>query len=88
MDRAALLVTDSGGLQEEGPSFGKPILITRNVTERPEVLECGGVLVGTDPKLLGEALTRALDVSETAPGQPLRVTPFGDGRAGIGSRNS
>lgn len=81
LDRASLIVSDSGGVQEEAPSFGVPLLITREVTERPEVLACGGILIGTDPQKLSAEFNRAI-------GQPkwngnLKRTPFGDGRASL-----
>ena len=53
MRRAHILITDSGGIQEEGPSLGKPVLVMREKTERPEAVEAGTVkLVGTDPDLI------------------------------------
>ena len=57
MDRAHLIITDSGGVQEEAPSLGKPVLVLREVTERPEAVDAGTVkLVGTDrEKILTEA---------------------------------
>ncbi len=83
MHRSTLILSDSGGLQEEAPSMGRPILILRERTERPEVVEVGaGVLVGTDPNLIvKEALSILCDPvvykrMVTAP------NPFGDGRAG------
>jgi UDP-N-acetylglucosamine 2-epimerase (hydrolysing) len=78
--RAWTVVTDSGGIQEEAPSFGVPVVITREVTERPEVVEAGfGHLVGSDTELIVETV-RAL----TAGSRPTRVntmSPFGDGHA-------
>jgi len=83
MHRSTIILSDSGGLQEEAPSMGRPILILRERTERPEVVEVGaGVLVGTDPNLIvKEALSILCDPvvykrMVTAP------NPFGDGRAG------
>src|SRR6185436_15885537 len=62
MRRAAILVTDSGGIQEEAPSLGKPVLVTRDTTERPEAVEAGTVeLVGTSTDLLVTRATRLLD---------------------------
>ena len=83
MDRAYLIVTDSGGIQEEAPSLGKPVLVTRNTTERPEAIEAGAaILVGTDERrLFDEAhalLTNAERYAEMA--QVRHV--FGDGHAG------
>jgi len=82
MRRAALIITDSGGVQEEAPSLGKPVLVTRDTTERPEAVEAGTVeLVGTDPDMLFRRATRLLD-DETAYGAMSRAhNPYGDGRA-------
>lgn len=85
LDAAEVVVSDSGGVQEEAPSFGCDILITREVTERPEVLECGGVLVGTDPERLKSELARVFErrsgqVREQA-GSSLKKSPFGEGLA-------
>jgi UDP-N-acetylglucosamine 2-epimerase len=82
LDQAAVVVTDSGGIQEEAPSFAVKVLITRNVTERPEVLQCGGKLVGNEPRVLLKELEDALH-------SPLKsrfstaITPFGDGHASL-----
>ena len=82
MRRATLLLTDSGGIQEEGPSLGKPILVLREKTERPEAVEAGTVrLVGTDPlRILREAGALLED-----PGLLARMSrvhsPYGDGLA-------
>ncbi len=84
LDQASAVVSDSGGIQEEAPSFGVPAIITRENTERPEVLTCGGTLVGTDPEKLREALNKALlnDPTHRDPSQTEIIhTPFGDGRA-------
>lgn len=82
LDRAHLAVTDSGGIQEEAPGLGTPVLVTRNTTERQEGVDAGGVrLVGTDPDaILAEA--SALLTDESAHQRMAEVTnPFGDGRA-------
>jgi UDP-N-acetylglucosamine 2-epimerase (non-hydrolysing) len=82
MRRADILLTDSGGVQEEGPSFGKPVLVLREKTERQEAVEAGtAILVGTDPtKIVGE-VGRLLD-SEAAREPFTRIeNPFGDGRS-------
>jgi UDP-N-acetylglucosamine 2-epimerase len=78
---AALVLTDSGGIQEEAPTFGTPVLVLREVTERPEVVETGlAELVGTDPeRLLSRAQAR---LSEAPDARAARPNPFGDGRAG------
>ncbi len=83
LDRCELVISDSGGLQEEAPTLGRPLLVLREVTERPEVVEAGaGLLVGTDGYRIREETTRLLgDVSERARmGQPRFL--FGDGHAG------
>lgn len=82
MAEADLLLTDSGGLQEEAPALGLPVVVLRESTERPEVVECGaGVLVGTDPeRILHEA--RRLLTDHTAYARAAGAgSPFGDGRA-------
>jgi UDP-N-acetylglucosamine 2-epimerase (non-hydrolysing) len=78
-----LIVTDSGGLQEEGAALGVPVLVVRNLTERPEGVEAGVVrLVGNDPARVGAAVARALaDPAELAAMRE-RPNPYGDGRAG------
>jgi len=82
MRRAYLLITDSGGIQEEGPSLGKPILVLREKTERPEAVTAGTVkLVGTDEGRIVREATTLLDDRE-AYNQMSRVhNPYGDGRA-------
>jgi UDP-N-acetylglucosamine 2-epimerase (non-hydrolysing) len=82
MTRAALLLTDSGGIQEEGPSLGKPILVMRDKTERPEAVEAGTVkLVGTDEDRIVSEATLLLD-SDSESARMSRVhNPYGDGRA-------
>jgi UDP-N-acetylglucosamine 2-epimerase (non-hydrolysing) len=82
MRRAYLLITDSGGIQEEGPSLGKPILVLREKTERPEAVTAGTVkLVGADQhRLLAEA-NLLLDNSELYEGMARIHNPYGDGRA-------
>ena len=80
LDRASVIVTDSGGLQEEAPSFGIPVLVTREITERPEVLKCGGILIGTDPSRLRAGMQSALRRTGRVRSHRAK-TPFGDGRA-------
>ena len=78
--RAALVLTDSGGIQEEAPTFGVPVLVLREVTERPEGLLTGVVrLVGTDPALILAESENALDGSLANRRRPMN--PYGDGRA-------
>lgn len=82
MRRAHLLLTDSGGIQEEGPSLGKPVLVMREKTERPEAVEAGTVrLVGTDVETIVQQTTLLLD-NRNIHGRMARVhNPYGDGRA-------
>jgi UDP-N-acetylglucosamine 2-epimerase (non-hydrolysing) len=82
MRRAYLLITDSGGIQEEGPSLGKPILVLREKTERPEAVTAGTVkLIGADEhRLLSEA-NGLLDSRELYEGMARIHNPYGDGRA-------
>jgi UDP-N-acetylglucosamine 2-epimerase (non-hydrolysing) len=82
MKRAHFIVTDSGGVQEEAPSLGKPVLVTRNDTERPEAVEAGTAkLIGTDrQRIVGESL-RLLDDPEHYGAMSRAHNPYGDGRA-------
>ncbi len=82
MRRSYLIVTDSGGVQEDGPSLGKPILVTREVTERPEAVEAGTVrLVGTDEdKIVAEAAILLDNDAEYARRSRMH-NPYGDGHA-------
>jgi UDP-N-acetylglucosamine 2-epimerase (non-hydrolysing) len=82
MRRAYLLITDSGGVQEEGPSLGKPILVLRDKTERPEAVEAGTVrLVGTDSRLIVQQAIRLLDDRKAYQAMARVHNPYGDGRA-------
>lgn len=82
MRRAWILITDSGGVQEEGPSLGKPILVLRDKTERPEAVEAGTVkLVGTDEARILHEAVRLLDDPESHSRMALIHNPYGDGRA-------
>lgn len=82
MDRSRLIVTDSGGVQEEAPSLGKPVLVTREVTDRPEAVEAGAArLVGTSVDAIVEAVSTLLsDPAEYAACQ-IDHNPYGDGHA-------
>ncbi|MDR2328905.1 MAG: UDP-N-acetylglucosamine 2-epimerase (non-hydrolyzing) [Comamonas sp.] len=85
MDAAQLLLTDSGGIQEEGLSLHKPLLVMREVTERPEVIACGaGLLVGTEAERILSAASHVLATGQL-PGQPPATVdnPFGDGSSGV-----
>ncbi len=82
MDRSALLITDSGGVQEEGPSLGKPVLVMRNTTERPEAVEAGTVkLVGTDRQAIFAEAARLLDDPAAYEDMSRAHNPYGDGQA-------
>lgn len=82
MKRADLIITDSGGIQEEAPSLGKPVLVMREVTERPEAVEAGTVrLVGTDTELLVREATTLLDNTEAYNAMSRAHNPYGDGLA-------
>lgn len=79
---AALVVTDSGGVQEEAASLGVPVLITRDTTERPEVVDSGCArLVGTSPTLLAEAVVELMTDVSTQAAMTCAKNPFGDGHA-------
>jgi len=82
MGASTLILTDSGGIQEEAPSLGKPVLVMRDTTERPEAVEAGTVrLVGTDPaRILSEA-RNLLDNREAYDAMARSHNPYGDGRA-------
>lgn len=84
MDRATFLLTDSGGVQEEAPSLGKPVLVMRDTTERPEGVEAGTCrLVGTDPDTILRESRRLLnDPIEYARRSALR-NPYGDGKTAV-----
>jgi UDP-N-acetylglucosamine 2-epimerase (non-hydrolysing) len=82
MERAHILLTDSGGMQEEGPSLRKPVLVMRSVSERPEAVMAGTAsLVGTDPETIVASVNRLLDDAELYQHMTSRENPFGDGAA-------
>jgi len=82
MREADLIVTDSGGIQEEAPGLGKPVLVTRDTTERPEAIAAGTArLVGTDEAGLVAAATELLDDPAAYEAMAKASNPFGDGRA-------
>jgi UDP-N-acetylglucosamine 2-epimerase len=79
---ARLILTDSGGLQEEGPALGRPVLVMRGTTERPEALETGNVeLVGSDPEVIFAAVRDLLADPDKLARMSRPAFPFGDGRA-------
>lgn len=82
MRGATLIVTDSGGIQEEAPSLGKPVLVTRDITERPEAVQAGTVeLVGTDADRLFSRASRLLDDPQAYAAMSVAHNPYGDGQA-------
>lgn len=82
MEKATLVLTDSGGIQEEAPGLGKPVLVMRDTTERPEALEAGTVfLVGTDTEKIVNETSRLLTDSEHYRQMSHAVNPYGDGHA-------
>lgn len=82
MKRATLILTDSGGIQEEAPAFGKPVLVLREVTERPEGVRAGTLkLVGTDTRRIVEETTRLLEDESAYAAMAKASNPFGDGNA-------
>ncbi len=82
MDQSDLILTDSGGIQEEGPSLGKPVLVMREVTERPEAVEAGTVLlVGTDKTKIVEGVEKVLLDKEVYERMSRAHNPYGDGEA-------
>jgi UDP-N-acetylglucosamine 2-epimerase len=82
MRRAHILITDSGGIQEEGPALGKPVLVMREVTERPEALATGIVkLIGTDPQAMRREVDWLMDDATEYARRARVALPYGDGRA-------
>lgn len=82
MDRAMLLLTDSGGIQEEAPALGKPVLVMRNVTERMEAIACGSArLVGNDENRIFDATRRLLTDAAEYRAMAVPRFPYGDGTA-------
>ncbi|WP_313368956.1 non-hydrolyzing UDP-N-acetylglucosamine 2-epimerase [Achromobacter animicus] len=82
MQRAHLILTDSGGVQEEAPYLGKPVLVMRDVTERPEAVRAGTVaLVGTDTRRIVTEVNRLLDDPGLHSAFSRRINPYGDGKA-------
>ena len=82
MEKSTIVLTDSGGIQEEAPGLGKPVLVMRNTTERPEALDAGTVkLVGTDHNLIVNEVSRLLDDHVYYNQMSHAVNPYGDGNA-------
>ncbi len=82
MNRAYIILTDSGGIQEEAPSLGKPVLVMRDTTERPEAVEAGTVkLVGTNVETMTTAINELMDSEEAYEAMSFAHNPYGDGKA-------
>jgi UDP-N-acetylglucosamine 2-epimerase len=82
MTRAYLILTDSGGMQEEAPSLGKPVLVMRETTERPEAIAAGTAeLVGADCESIVRAVAAMMDDNEKYQMMARAHNPYGDGRA-------
>jgi UDP-N-acetylglucosamine 2-epimerase (non-hydrolysing) len=82
MERATLLLTDSGGIQEEAPGLGKPVLVMRDTTERPEAVGNGTVrLVGTNYDAILSETSRLLDDAAAYERMAQAINPYGDGHA-------
>ena len=82
MNQSDLILTDSGGIQEEGPSLGKPVLVMRDVTERPEAVSAGTVLlVGTDKEKIVNGVEKVLSDKELYATMSKAHNPYGDGKA-------
>jgi UDP-N-acetylglucosamine 2-epimerase (non-hydrolysing) len=80
--RASIVLTDSGGIQEEAPALGKPVLVLRNRTERSEAVDAGTArLVGTDPTRITRETLALLDDEEAYRAMSQAPNPFGDGHA-------
>ena len=82
MEKCTIVLTDSGGIQEEAPGLGKPVLVMRNTTERPEAVDAGTVkLVGTDYQKIIDQVSQLLDNNEYYNTMSKAVNPYGDGKA-------
>jgi len=82
MNRSTLVLTDSGGVQEEAPGLGKPVLVMRDTTERPEAVEAGTVkVIGTDEEMIVDQVSTLLSDSTAYKSMANAVNPYGDGKA-------
>ncbi len=82
MNRAHIILTDSGGIQEEAPSLGKPVLVMRDTTERPEAVDAGTVkLVGTNVETMTSAINELMDNEQVYKAMSFAHNPYGDGKA-------
>lgn len=82
MDDAWLILSDSGGIQEEAPSLGRPVLVLRTTTERPEAVEAGtALLIGTNRSHIVETVSLLMEDPDTYAAMVSCVNPFGDGHS-------
>jgi UDP-N-acetylglucosamine 2-epimerase (non-hydrolysing) len=82
MDKAHIILTDSGGIQEEAPSLGKPVLVMRDTTERPEAVDAGTVkLVGTNVEVMTSAINELMENEDAYKAMSFAHNPYGDGTA-------
>lgn len=82
MNRSTIVLTDSGGVQEEAPGLGKPVLVTRDTTERPEAVEAGTVkLMGTDREMIFDNVATLLSDKQAYEAMSRAINPYGDGKA-------
>lgn len=82
MEKSTIVLTDSGGIQEEAPGLGKPVLVMRDTTERPEALKSGTVhLVGTDYDRIFKEVSTLLDDKVAYDKMSKAINPYGDGKA-------
>ena len=82
MDRSYIILTDSGGIQEEAPSLGKPVLVMRDTTERPEAIKAGTVkLVGTDVDIITNSVAKLLKSQREYKNMSYAHNPYGDGKS-------
>jgi len=82
MNQAKFILSDSGGVQEEAPSLGKPVLVMRDTTERPEALQSGAVkLIGTDVSAIVDSVTTLLADQTAHAAMADAMNPYGDGKA-------
>ena len=82
MEKSTVVLTDSGGIQEEAPGLGKPVLVMRDTTERPEALKSGTVhLVGTNHDLIVSEVSALIDDPAAYERMSKAVNPYGDGKA-------